>query len=382
MNSKERVHAALEGKPVDRWPVTVPYSELYYLDHFAELTGRPEWEWRKWTCADPSEHLVLYRTMAEKTPFEILRPLSAPSRERRARVEFPIRDGKPYLRDKLADTLVRLGPTKSHHATSDQSANETQYVYDRGDVDDRVKLVKAEDRLASGVNDYLEATVDALGADHFILSGGVVGTLYACHYHVGLTNLYAMLIEKPALIDYLCHKMLEQNMDIIRQLAAAGGDGIYIDDATATNDMISVAHYERFSLPYVCEMVREIHSLGHKAIIIYFGGIADRLEQIASIGADGLLFETSMKGYVNDVAQIAKRIGHRVTPFGNIDPLAVLQNGSDEELEAEIEGQVLAGEQARGFIISTGSPITPATPLSRVQRFIQLGRKHGRRASP
>jgi hypothetical protein len=35
-------------------------------------------------------------------------------------------------------------------------------------------------------------------------------------------------------------------------------------------------------------MVKEIHHLGHKAILIYFGGIADRLEQIASIGADAL----------------------------------------------------------------------------------------------
>jgi len=39
VNSKERIHAALEGKPVDRMPVTVLYNQLYHLDYFAELTG-------------------------------------------------------------------------------------------------------------------------------------------------------------------------------------------------------------------------------------------------------------------------------------------------------------------------------------------------------
>ena len=43
-----------------------------------------------------------------------------------------------------------------------------------------------------------------------------------------------MLIEAPELIDYLSRKLLEDNIEIIRSLAASGGDAIYIDDATAT----------------------------------------------------------------------------------------------------------------------------------------------------
>jgi uroporphyrinogen decarboxylase len=127
-------------------------------------------------------------------------------------------------------------------------------------------------------------------------------------------------------------------------------------------------------------MVREIHRLGHKAILIYFGGVTDRIEQIASTGADGVSVETSMKGYVNDIADIAARVGDRLTLFGNIDPVGVLERGRDEELEVEIIRQVAAGRECgRGFIICTGSPITPGTPLSRVQRFIELAHRHGAR---
>ena len=52
LTNKERVYASLEGKPVDRFPVTVLYNQLYYLDHFSELTGRPQWEFLKW-CSAP-----------------------------------------------------------------------------------------------------------------------------------------------------------------------------------------------------------------------------------------------------------------------------------------------------------------------------------------
>ena len=359
MNSKKRVYAALEGKPVDRFPVTVLYNHLYHCDHFTELTGKPPQKLAVWRHAQPEEHIKIYKLLVEKVPFEILQPLSAPSRQKR---------------DNFNPTENVPTQTKSKHAT-DYAANETQHVFDKKDVDERIKINKAEDLVASGINDYRESVVATFGKDYFILSGGIIGTLYTCSAYVGLTNIFSMLIEKPDLMEYISQKILEQNIEKIRQLAAAGGDAIFIDDAMTTCDMISVEHYERFSLPYMKEMVREIHNLSHKAILIYFGGIQDRLEQIASIGADGLSMETSMKGYVNDINEIAKRIGNRVTLFGNIDPVRILQNGSDDELDAEIKRQVAAGKEARGFIISTGSPITPATPLERMQKFIELGRK-------
>jgi uroporphyrinogen-III decarboxylase len=141
--------------------------------------------------------------------------------------------------------------------------------------------------------------------------------------------------------------------------------------------MISVEHYERFSMPRMKRMIEEIHRLGHKAIVIYFGGIADRLEQIASLGADGLVMECSMKGYVNDIQATVETIGDRVTLFSNIDPVGVIQNGSREALEREIERQCAAGHKGRGFIVSPSSPITPATPLTRIQEFISLSKSVG-----
>ncbi len=375
MTNKQRVHAALEGRPVDRCPVTSLYNFLYQLDHFSELTGLPSWRLHEWLAASPEEHVDVYALMQAAAPFELLQPHGAPhTRVWRERQEFVEKDGHPFRHDCETGEWVQLDTrTGCGHAT-DYHANEERFVFSLADVDGRVTVTPAAQQIAEGANDYLDAVVKRFGKEEFILSGGVIGTIYSSHWHVGLTNLFSLLIEEPELIDYLSEKILAQNLETIRRLALAGGDAIYIDDATATSDMISPAMYERFSLPYMKAMVDEIHRLNHKAILIYFGGIMDRLEMIAATGADGLLPEASMKGFVNDTAEIARRIGDRMTLFSNIDPVAVLQNGTDKRLEAEILRQVEAARAARGFILSTASPITPGTPLARVQRFLELGR--------
>jgi len=375
LTNKERVHAALVGDPVDRMPVTVLTHHLYLEDHFAELTGRPQWEVWKWLYAEPEDYLSCYLSMMEQAPFDMLGVCAAATREQRRNAQIVEREGEAFFYDKESDSLVQLSYARSGHARYD-APPKTQRVFDRADVDEQFKVTTGQ-AVTGEENDYLEALVEAVGDSEFIMAGGAVGALYSCSWYVGMENLYPMLVEQPDLIDYLCWRITAQNIESFRGLVSIGGDAILIDDATATSDMISLAHYERFSLPYMKAMVSEIHSLGYKAILIYYGGVADRLEQIASIGADGLAVETSMKGYVNDIEKMAGMIGDRVTLFGNIDPIGVLEKGSEAQLEAEIAGQAAVGRKARGFIISTGSPITPGTSLSRVQRFIQLARRYG-----
>jgi uroporphyrinogen-III decarboxylase len=372
MTQKERAHAALEGRPVDRPPVTALYNMLYYQDHFCELTGLAAHEQWRWRYAEPDEHLRLYRGMLAAAPLEFLQPQGAPSCEEREQTEVAERDGAWFVHNRRHDTWAPVA-TRSGHPT-DYTHNEAAHVRDEAEARERIVATPHERLLAAGHNDYLDAVVAALGEDHFILSGGVAGPFWQSHFYLGLTNLLMLAVEKPALVDTTCRLCQEQNLEHIRFLAVAGGDAIYVDDAIATSDMISVPHYERFCLPYMVETVREIHRLGQKAIIIYYGGVMDRLEQIASIGADGFLMEASMKGYVNDIEVVAETIGHRVALFGNLDPVTVLQNASDAVLAAEVRRQAAAGRKARGFIMSPASPITPLTPLARVRRFLELGR--------
>jgi uroporphyrinogen-III decarboxylase len=364
----------LEGRPVDRAPVTVPYNHLYFEDHFAEITGRPWWEFHAWRHMPVDEHMRIYRQLLNAAPFDIVQPQLGASVAERENVRVLLRDGKPFCHDRRTDSWRELTFSAGH--PREDRPQESRQVWNSRDIVQMVRVTPAGKAFAEGWCDYAAETVRQLGRDHFVIAGGVVGTLYSSSWYVGLTNLFAMLIQEPDLIAELQRRILERNIETIRTLAMCGGDGIVIDDATATSDMISVDMYERFCLPHVTEMVREVHNLGHKAIVIYFGGVADRLEQIASTGADGLIVETSMKGFVNDIGDAVARIGDRVTMFGNMDPI-LLDKGSDREVDAEIERQLDAGRKGRGFVMSTGSPITPETPLSRVRHYLETSRRQG-----
>jgi len=374
MNSKQRVHAVLEGKPVDRFPVTAIYNYLIHDDFFAKVTGEPQWKLDAWLNApDAAGYLHYYRKMRQAMPFEILQPHPwAPNPTWCARQEFVIKDGKPFRHDRSTNEWFPIAETKSGHAR-DYHANEDAHVRTAKETDEKIVIRTAEQQIADGLNGWIEAVVSEYGTEHFILSGGVVGTFYACGWQLGQTNVLSLMREDPELVHHMSKKVLAQNIEDIRRFAKAGGDAVYIDDATTTNDMISVDDYEEYSLPYITQMVAEAHRLGQKVILIYFGGVADRLEQIASTGADGLVIEASMKGFTNDIEVAVARIGRKITLFSNIDPIATLQDGTDEQLRAEIKRQCTAGRKGRGMVVSTASPITPQTSVERIRAFVKHG---------
>lgn len=379
MTPRDYVLAAFDGTPSDRYPVAAPYWHLYVRDHFAELTGRPHWQLEQWLCSEPEEHVALLREMHALAPFDIVECVSvSQSREWRERQEFLERDDGWYRHDRKTGESYRIDRLNSGHAMACHP-NQRRWVENQQDIDRTIRIHRADEAIRNGANDYLDATVRAFGRDHFIMSGGVVGTVWSAHEYLGLTNLLVALVEEPDLVEHLCRRILEQRIEDIRRLCAGGGDAVFIDESIATADMISLPHYERFALPYITEMVHEIQRHGHRAILIYYGAVADRLDHIASTGADGLIVETSMKGYVNDIEEIVSHVGSRMTVFSNIDPVGVLQEGTDDELDREFIRQIDAGRNARGFVLAPASPITPRTPLARVQRFIERAQAMGTR---
>jgi len=374
MTSKQCLLTALEGKIPQRFPVVTPYSYLMQCDHWTELTGQPPWTYYQWLYSTPEEHLEGYRILLSQLPFDWLEPVWAPSREERDAVAFEERDGRYFQINTRTGDAWELNEDLPHRAGT---ANQERRVFNKHDVNELVKVTPAERSISLGHGDYVTAAVEAFGKEKFILNGGVTGTFWNCTWYVGMTNLFAAIREEADLVEYLSDKLLEQIIEQIRALSTRGGDGIYIDDAITTNDLISVADYERFSMPYIREIVKEAHSLGQKVILIYFGGIADRVAQILSLEADAIIMETSMKGYTNDLKSIGAQVKGRTCLFGNIDPVNIVQGGTDEQLREEIQQQVEIGRPLGSFVISTGSPITPLTPVERIRQFINLARELG-----
>ncbi len=373
MTPKQRMHAALAGETVDRPPVALAYQCLYVAEHLAELTDKPAWWVHKLAYLQPEEYVDLYRQILASAPFDMIEPVcGALPRDQRSRYEFVQRDDGVFRHDTETNEWTRVdAPTRSGYP-EDVSSNQARRVFTPEQVDEAIPITPAEELFLDGQLDPTDAAVTAAGEAHFVLVNGPPGGLGLCDWLFGQANTLMMIADEPALIEHVARRAVLHGIERIRRVARTGIDGLYFYDHFATGDLVSPACYERFSLPVMQALIAEAKAHGLKTVVCYYGQVMDRLELIAQTGADALQAECAMKGYVNNIAEIADAIGDRMTLFANIDPIGCLEKGSDEELAAEIQRQLDAGLRARGFVLSPASPITPGTPLPRVQRFIEL----------
>ena len=176
------------------------------------------------------------------------------------------------------------------------------------------------------------------------------------------------------LVRLACERHMSACAHTIRRAAALGAEALWIEECMT--DMLSPRLFADLSLPWLREIVRQIHKAGMKSILYYCGNPMDRLDLLLETGADALALEESKKGFHIDIVEIATRINGRCALFGNLDSIGVLQDGSDQAVRREVARQLRAGEANQGrFVMSLGSPVTPGTPVERVRRYCELVRE-------
>lgn len=373
MTPRERMLATFAGQPVDCFPVTAPYLMLTQSDHWTKITGLPPQDYYRWCLQPPEEHILEYPRYQAVLPFDIAQPNQWASG--RDRNDQKIVQGAPPDEANWYRENTRTGERHKlvlNLHEKDQEAEWPQVVFSLKDVEEKVNVSQCNDLLANGHLEYTQAYVKAYGRERFT-AGTIINSFYGSSWYVGLTNRFTLVYDQPELMHALIERLTRRNIEEIHAHAAAGCDAIFIDDATATKDMISLKMYREFSLPYLKRQVEAAQNDGMKAILIYFGGVADRVEAIVTSGADALLMETSMKGFTNDLETIAAQVNNRMLLFGNLNPLNDLELKNDAELEEAMRRQIAVGKRWGRFVVSTGSPLTPGTTLQRMQKYIELG---------
>jgi uroporphyrinogen-III decarboxylase len=176
---------------------------------------------------------------------------------------------------------------------------------------------------------------------------------------------------RPDLVERACPYFTARTIHVVREAAMLGAAGVLIWECFA--DMISPKAYEAFSVPCMRRVVDECRRLGMKSIYSFAGSPAGKLQAILSVGADALAFEESKKDFVVDINALAEYVDGRCTLFGNLDSIGALQDGSEAQLRDAIAEQITAGRRNRNrFVVSLGSPVTPATPVERVRLYCDL----------
>jgi hypothetical protein len=370
MTGREKIIAAFSTEGTPEIGVVASYEGIFIRDHYAALTRIPWWDSTK----APSVAKDFYA--ASGLEWFSIAPCA--SRDERARQSHEQRADGMWLIDQKTGKESRLQePTPSGTNTACSSSRHTDVdalPATREETDALIPLHPAFDRSRFLSEGRHEVAIGVRAAVDLLLYSHISSPLWSLYGLLGYEGMMILTAQNPELASYAGQRILQNVAQHIRMISALGADAVWIEECLT--DQISPELFRRINVPILRGCVEEIRAQGMKSIYYYCGNPWTRLDAILDAGADAIHFEESKKGFSIQIEDIVEAVGRRCVVFGNLDAIGVLQDGSDDMLCAEIRRQLRAGtKNGNRFVMSTGSPITPGTPVERVRRYTDIVRE-------
>ena len=376
MTGRQKIEAAFSREGSKEFAAADCWEYVFIRDHWDQLTNSP---WYDQHSPDLERQTAWRRDVLARTGQELLHVGSFYSRRDRENLIIENRPEGVFLIDRVNGQRRKLEPpviggwSRPGRLESVESAG----------------LPKTSEELDAQVISLLPTTAKHIEEDGradlaHVLIKEHGSQLYPIAYADaplwyfydlwGFEGMMIMIGGQPDLAKRALPHFTARTIDAVREAAELSAAGILIWECFT--DLISPQAYEAFSVPYMRQVADECRRLGIKSIYGFAGNPAGKLDAILSIGADALAFEESKKDFVIDINELAEYIDGRCTLFGNLDAIGVLQDGSEAQLRDAIAEQIAAGRRNRNrFVVSLGSPVTPATPADRMRLYCDLVHK-------
>jgi uroporphyrinogen-III decarboxylase len=380
---KERVFQVLRGETPDQVPAAPAYlclfladfERAYYLEQYRlRMRGLSRYS------VDHQED-TRFRAQAIYQAYGIFKERpdwmeigQGASRSWAERTEIVDEDGVLYYEDKVTgerrsmhDSPLPQGSMEhaaEHDSTRDLWDTSGQ-ISSKEQVDVRLPLPDPQALLARGDFDLPKQVVADYGDRFFVTT--ILDTPFSDAYDLlGFQGLMLIQHDRPKLFHYLLGRKLICTQKVMEAWAEVGIHGVYVEEVFTGADIISPPAYEEFVFAYNQPYFQHMSGLGLLPIHYVCGDVIPRLERIAQYSIAAVGVEESKKKFVIELEEVVRKVAGRVAVLGNIDAVRYGQNVSLEDMAVEANRQLRIGQDARGFLLSTGSPF----PLDTNPRLI------------
>ncbi|HEO72581.1 MAG TPA: uroporphyrinogen decarboxylase, partial [Candidatus Hydrogenedentes bacterium] len=293
MTSRERVIAMIEGRETARLPL-MPITMMFAGD----FVGVPYGDYAK-------DHRVLVDAqlrVAEAFDFDYVSCISDPTREATdcgAAIRFypnqpPAVDEQNAL---LADKTVLVGLAQPDPLGG-------------GRMHDRVKAA---------------ALFKERAGDDLLVEGWVEGPCAEAADLRGINRLMMDFFEDPGFVTDLFAFAIEMETRFAKAQLEAGCDIIGLGDAAAS--LVGPQVYNEYVWPYEKRLIEAIHAAGGRVRLHICGNIRSILDGVGRLGCAIVDLDSMVP-----VAEARAAMGPEQVLLGNIDPVAVLRDGSPESV--------------------------------------------------
>jgi len=368
MTGLEKILAAFSPDGSPETPVVICYPGIFERDHLGALTHLPWWHG---VDTDPDRQAAFHAEVVRATDLDWFELHTGASFAEQAATSFEAEGDDVYRFDRRTGARSRLEPpvVSGTLATARGEAPDMPNV--AAFLDEHVLAPPPGYAIEPG-REVLPARLLAALPDKFPRTA-VAAPLWQLSGILSYEQWFLSLIADPEPLARACERLLQWQLQAVRQAKALGVRGIWIEDCLT--DQIGPERFTRLHLPTLRALTEAIRAAGMFSIHYFCGNPWPVWDLLMDTGADAISLEESKKGFSIDIDDVAARVNGRMTVFGNLDAIEVLESGSRAELEAEIARQCAAGRRnGRRFIMSTGSPVTPGTTVERVKLYREITR--------
>lgn len=367
MTGYEKLAAALSPAGTTEFAAVVCYPGIFIRDHYTELTREP---W--WMAHDSTPEVQAGLTEEQYTNIGIdwfSHGPGASTAEQRA-ICVVEKKGRYFRTDARTRRRERLYPPVVSGTLSVLSENAPVIDDLAAFLEERVRQWPPFKGLEAGRTDVWNLLVNSLGK-RAMPYYSVNGSLWAVGNPLGCEQWLGYMATDPEPVFAAGQRILFNTVQCVKAAAASGCRAVWIEDCLT--DMIGPARFVRYNLPLIRELVEAIRQAGLWSIYYFCGNPWPVMELLLETGADALALEEGKKGFRIDIDDVVARTQGRMTVLGNLDAIDLLAHGTREELRREITRQLDAGRRnGNRFIMSTGSPVTPDTPVARLREYVEL----------
>ena len=372
MTGREKIEAALSKEGTAQIPAVICYVDIFIRDHWEALTQAP---W--WYLKEPSleRQMKWRRDVWGKTGldwYEIPIDYKYTQKDRN-HVVIEEQGNRIYRIDRRTGQKEELIRPHWSDIGIDPSSNLEELPQTLDDIDRTFDLLdenRSEMSAEDDINALSLAMLEEFGRLQFPVAQ-LMTPLFSTFSQWGYESVMILIAIRPELVKHACNLFFERCLQDLQKAVGLGAKGIWIEDSFT--DQISPAHFKSLHLGFLYKLIEEIRSLDLKSIYFYCGDPTGKWDLITGIDADAFAFEESKKGFTIDIEEVVDRVNGRAAVFGNLDAIHTLPNASEDRLRHEIKRQIAAGRKNNNrFVMSIGSPVTPATPVERVRLYVDL----------
>jgi MtaA/CmuA family methyltransferase len=336
MNSRERIFALIDGKPVDRVPL-MPITMMFASDQVG---------------ARYLEYVTDYRVLveaqlrtAERFGIDFVSCISDPARECAdlgAKIRFF--DDQPP------------GFVESDALLGDKSALGKLNVPDPlggGRMHDRVKAA---------------ALLKEKAGAELIVEGWIEGPCCMAANLRGINTLMLDFYDHPAFVDDLLAFATEVAIAFARAQRDAGVDLMGVGDAPAS--LIGRPLFENVVGPWHAKLVAALRDMGLKTRSHICGNTSKICEARGRLGYDIVDIDSQV------APELARqKMGPDTVILGNVPTVAVMEKGTPEDVRRSAAACHLA--LGKRFILSAGCEVPRSTPVANMDALCRYAHSQG-----